>query len=494
MTRLILITHSAPDSEFAHRLDHALTAAGFSVTLDNVDALAGIKSAKELDRSITNARALLAIISPESATSDTLMRHVSLARQYERDVLTIVAHPFTLPWYLADSPCYDFSTNWEEALTSLIQNIPIITSNLTFGEARNAYLHRATLKSEHTLAAYQRALELFMDFLGDRTAPSHRLPIQQQAFILPDEIPLAALGEHDAPIFLHFAEWLLSPSSGKTGDKRPYSVSTVQLRLAGVQNWFQFLDDHGWLPTQFHLAKAKRIMRDELRGHSRRSSAPQPPEHIEEVIYYYDHLEMPANLRQPNTNPERIERWTLTRLRNRALMHSLAETGGRISEILSLNLSNFPARHLQQDTVLRIEVTGKGGHSYPLRFLDSLPAIRAYIHSRGANLRSSVQGDIPLFVSHDPQYDRRRMSRIVAWRVVHRAARALGLADITPHDFRHWRATQLINAGHPLDVVQDYLGHRSVETTRSYYARTDPLRVDEAAKHTRLPSPDNDQS
>jgi integrase len=169
----------------------------------------------------------------------------------------------------------------------------------------------------------------------------------------------------------------------------------------------------------------------------------------------------------------------------------LAETGGRISEILSLNISDFPERYLLKSEVLRVEVIGKGGHSYMLRFLDSLPAIRAYIQTRGANLRA-IQNEVPLFISHDNKYDGSRMSRIVAWRVVDRAARALGLRSITPHDFRHWRATQLLNAGHSLDVVQDYLGHRSVETTRIYYARTDPLRVDEAAQKTRLPHLDDE--
>jgi len=262
--------------------------------------------------------------------------------------------------------------------------------------------------------------------------------------------------------------------------------------VAGVQNWLQFLDDYGWLPAEFQLAKAKRIVHDELRARPERNGPPQPPEHIEEVIYYFDSLEPPRNLRKPDIDPDRLRRWEMTRLRNRTLLHTLAETGGRISEVLSLNLDDFPARYLQRNEVLRVEVLGKGGHSYYLRFLDSLPAIRAYIEARGINLRASLKGDVPLFVSHAARFEDQRMSRIVAWRVVQRAAQALGLRNITPHDFRHWRATQLINAGHSLDVVQEYLGHRSVETTRAYYAHTDPLRVDDAAKNTRLPgSQDN---
>jgi integrase len=123
-----------------------------------------------------------------------------------------------------------------------------------------------------------------------------------------------------------------------------------------------------------------------------------------------------------------------------------------------------------QNDTLRVTVLGKGGHTYSLRFQSALPALHAYIKARGTQLKPSLQGNIPLFVSHDPRYDGQPMSRVVAWRVVQRAARALGLLDITPHDFRHWRAAQLLRAGYTLDEVQDYLGHQSVETTRAYYA------------------------
>lgn len=360
-------------------------------------------------------------------------------------------------------------------------------SPVTFGQARDAYLQRATLKSPHTIEAYRRAIDLFLAFLADRSPAWQLLPIMHVQALSAADIPLSALSEGDSPVLLYFAQWLLSPSSGRDDDHRPYKPSTVELRLAGIINWFQFMDDHGWLPTSFRLARARRIVRDELRGRSRHSGPPQPPAHIEEVIYFYDHLQPPRALERPDADPARLERWELSRLRNCALVRALAESGGRISEVLSLNLDDFPARTLQQNDVIRIEVRGKGGHSYALRFHDSLPAIRTYIERRGAQLRATRSGKVPLFVSHDPRFEGNRMSRVVAWRVVQRAARTLGLGKITPHDFRHWRATQLLNAGYPLDVVQDYLGHRSVETTRAYYAHTDPLRVDDAARRVGLP-------
>jgi integrase len=435
------------------------------------------------------------LVSPDSATSEQVTQQCALGRHFHRKLIPVlIRHVDALPWYLKDLQFEDFTVDAATALSQLMTSLPAPETHLTLGFARDAYLQRATLKSEHTISSYRRAIELFIEFIGER--PLRRitsiLPIQQQTFVTPEEIPLSALTEDDAPLFLHFAQWLLSPASGKSGDKRPYKPSTVELRLAGVQNWFQFLDDYGWLPGSFKLAKATRIVRDELRGRPQRSGPPQPPDHIEEVIYFYDNLELPARLRKPNVDPQRIQRWELTQQRNRALLRALAETGGRISEILSLNLDDFPPRNLAQQEVLRVEVVGKGGHPYYLRFFDTLPAIHAYIQARGTNLRATARGDVPLFVSHDPRYDGNRMGRVVAWRVAQRAARALGLRGITPHDFRHWRATQLINAGHSLDVVQEYLGHRSVETTRAYYAHTDPLRVDDAARNTPLPERDND--
>ncbi len=357
----------------------------------------------------------------------------------------------------------------------------------TFAEARNRYLNRSTLKSPHTIDAYRRSIDLFLEFLGDH-ASERWLPIQQQPFPAAGDIPLQSLSADDAPIFLRFAEWMLTPAADSS---RPYKPSTVELRLAGVLRWFQFLDDFNWLPADFPLGKARRILRDELRGRPRRNAPPQPSAYIGEVIHYYDHQELPGHLRGPNVSERQIMKWELTRLRNRALLYCLAESGGRISEILSLNVEDFPPRFLERGEVVRIQVTGKGGHAYNLRFLDSLPAIRTYLEARGADLRATG-GRVPLFVSHGRAHEGQRITRVTAWRVVQRAARGLGLGKISPHDFRHWRATQLVNAGQPLDVVQDFLGHRSVETTRSYYARTDPRRVDAAAKAIRLPKTGDD--
>jgi site-specific recombinase XerD len=494
MPKQIYLSCAQEDLSAATWLESRLEAAGYRVSLNRAVFRDSAEWEQHISDAIQRSAVLVVLLSPESARSSAVEKECILARQtFRRPIVSLLVREIDpLPWYVHDLSPIDFQTQSNQAFSQLLAALPDASSSMTFGEARDAYLNRATLKSAHTLSSYRRAIELFLSFLKDRSNV-YKLPIQEAYRQHPEETPLKALSQDDAPIFLRFAQWLLSPSSGNPADKRPYKPATVQLRIAGVQNWFKFLDDHGWLPADFKLAKAERIIRDELRSQPPRSGPPSPPEHIEEVIYYYDTLQPPKALQKPDVDPERIRRWELTRLRNRALLHTLAETGGRISEVLSLNLADFPERYLHKREVLRVEVLGKGGHTYYLRFFDSLPAIREYIHARGANLKANTSGDIPVFISHDPRYDGSRMSRIVAWRIAQRAARALGLHSITPHDFRHWRATQLINAGHSLDVVQDYLGHRSVETTRAYYAHTDPLRVDDAAKDTPLPNPNDPQ-
>ncbi|WP_419538928.1 tyrosine-type recombinase/integrase [Microbacterium paraoxydans] len=44
----------------------------------------------------------------------------------------------------------------------------------------------------------------------------------------------------------------------------------------------------------------------------------------------------------------------------------------------------------------------------------------------------------------------------------------LGLPDLTRHGLRHTGATWMADAGIPLHVLQDILGHASVETARGY--------------------------
>ena len=72
-------------------------------------------------------------------------------------------------------------------------------------------------------------------------------------------------------------------------------------------------------------------------------------------------------------------------------MWALAESGGRVSEVLSLNLSDLAPRDLQPPyrLVVRLQVVGKGQHEYQLRLHQALLAIADYVRARGAELRAT---------------------------------------------------------------------------------------------------------
>lgn len=329
-------------------------------------------------------------------------------------------------------------------------------------QAAEHFYTRPTTKSRHTLDAYEITLRRFFEFLNDPEWPN-KLPFQA-GYKTAEEIPVSVLGQQDAPVIKDFAIWLLADGN---------SHNTALQRCDILSAWLTYLDDYGWLPEVFPLRKARRILADEIKRPAS-TRAPEPNPYIGEVIRYYDELEMPERLKSPAVQAKTLHRWAIEKMRNSALIHCLAETGGRISEVLSLNVDDFPSRYLQENQVLRVQVKGKGNYTYDLRFYDSLPYIRRYVEHRGSPLTG------PLFVAHRPPHTGNRITRVTAWRIVAGAAKALGIGKVSPHDFRHWRATQLVNAGQPLDVVQDYLGHRYIETTRQFYASTDARRVDDA--------------
>jgi site-specific recombinase XerD len=309
----------------------------------------------------------------------------------------------------------------------------------TYAETIETFLDEMRgFRSEHTRRNYRRALDLFCQYA---------------------QKPRDSLGAADVAVLVRFAQWLL--------DEHGLAPATVRLYLSACRQYFEWLGVHDHLPPAFPLPKALKALANKLKSGGvfrvdRRP--PEPPEGIEQVIHFYDNLPMPPTL---EGKPDRAGRWGLERLRNCALLRCLAESGRRISEVLSLRAGDFPPAAFEGNKVWRVEVEGKGGHKYYLRFLRALPHIERYILARG-----EIGEGAALFVAHSKRYDDQPLSRFAAWKIVDEARRALGLPRIHPHDFRHWRATVLVNAGEPLDVVQDFLGHRSVETTRAYQRRT----------------------
>ncbi|MCA9982173.1 MAG: tyrosine-type recombinase/integrase, partial [Anaerolineales bacterium] len=108
---------------------------------------------------------------------------------------------------------------------------------------------------------------------------------------------------------------------------------------------------------------------------------------------------------------------------------------------------------------------GKGNKARTLQIRPyAQKAIQAYLAERQDN-------NPALFVAHSRNAKDARLTKTSAHNVVKKAVKALHLdPSLSAHDFRHYRATQLLRAGMPLEVVQEFLGHTDIATTRNIYA------------------------
>jgi integrase/recombinase XerD len=147
-------------------------------------------------------------------------------------------------------------------------------------------------------------------------------------------------------------------------------------------------------------------------------------------------------------------------LRDRALVKVLYSTAARISEVVALNRNNVGDGRARYAAI-----TGKGGKSRTIHIRDyAQKTIAIYLAER----RDSNPA---LFVAHSRNAKNARLSVTSAHNIIKKAVRALNLdPSISAHDFRHYRATQLLREGMPLEVVQEFLGHSDISTTRNIYA------------------------
>lgn len=140
--------------------------------------------------------------------------------------------------------------------------------------------------------------------------------------------------------------------------------------------------------------------------------------------------------------------------RDLAIIECLYSTAVRASELLQLNRSDIS---FHKDDIV---VLGKGNKER-ITYLNA----RSHIHLK-KYLDSRTDDNPALFVSCRAPYD--RLTRRGLEDIINRVSYAANVKKVHPHRFRRTSATDLLNAGMPIEQVQELLGHKSIETTRIY--------------------------
>ena len=146
--------------------------------------------------------------------------------------------------------------------------------------------------------------------------------------------------------------------------------------------------------------------------------------------------------------------------RNRTIIETLYSCGLRVSELITLRLSDL----FFDEGFIR--VIGKGDKQ---RFVPVPEVVKHYITTYINDIRSSQA----IHSKHtDILFLNRRgkaLTRIMIFIIIKDSTKALNWhKNISPHTFRHSFATHLLEGGANLKVIQQLLGHQSITTTEVY--------------------------
>jgi len=148
-------------------------------------------------------------------------------------------------------------------------------------------------------------------------------------------------------------------------------------------------------------------------------------------------------------------------VRNRAMLETLYACGLRVSELITLRLSNFYKKVgfikvIGKTNKERIVPIGEEAIKHIGFYINGVRKSQKNIHKDHANY---------LFLNRRGK----KLSRIMVFNIVKEAAAAAEIQkNVSPHTFRHSFATHLVEGGADLKAVQDMLGHESITTTEIY--------------------------
>jgi len=146
-------------------------------------------------------------------------------------------------------------------------------------------------------------------------------------------------------------------------------------------------------------------------------------------------------------------------IRNAAILHLLYASGLRISECASLQLGSL---QLGQRIV---SVVGKGNRERQAPFGERAgTALQRYLASARLELATDRSGDWLWLNARGGRLSARAMRTILDRATL----KAGSIKPISPHKLRHACATHMLEGGADVRLLQELLGHQSINTTQVY--------------------------
>jgi len=277
--------------------------------------------------------------------------------------------------------------------------------------------------SPNTIKAYRDSFVLLLRYCRDtRQLPPDRLSLEQI----------------DPPLVLDFLNHLEK-------DRR-CTARTRNLRLTAFHAFFRYLqtEEPGF------LLPCQRMMAIPLQRQ------------VPRVVDYLSPESLAVILRQPDL-AKRAGR------RDAVLMSLLYDTGTRVQELLDLSV-----RDVRLESPAQVRVTGKGRKTRVVPLMNNtVELLREYMHEQG--MSGPEQLDKPLFRNRFGGRLSRSGIRYLLEKYTQSAYATQTpphLPNVSPHTFRHSKAMHLLQAGNPLVVIRDFLGHAAIKSTE-IYARAD---------------------
>jgi site-specific recombinase XerD len=268
--------------------------------------------------------------------------------------------------------------------------------------------------SPNTVLSYRDAMLLFLHYAGETLGQD------------PDRLEIAQL---DAGLVRGFLEWLRRT--------RRCKARTANQRLAALKAFLKYVASI----APEHLDRCRQI-----RDIPNKRVAYAEPRYLEPS-------EMEALFR--SAEQARVS------LRDRALLAVLYNTGGRVQEVVNLDVGD-----LVLEAPPRLQLRGKGRkeRTCPL-WAATVKVLRRWVAER-----PGARPPDPLFINNRGLRITRSGVSYVLRSLASRARLARGEQPVrvAPHVIRHTTAMHLLQSGVDLVVIAAWLGHADVSTTHGY--------------------------